>query len=97
LDQVADVDIDTTIPLLYLKVVFLSTEQKGKYTMYKTAMVKDIKCQRHFLRLYGDIRSEVRVGDVYSSQTSSKARTVPEDVSALLPMSALEIIQWAAL
>ena len=66
LDQVANIDTDTTIPILYLKVVFLSTEQKGKYSMYKTALVKDIKCQRHFLRLYGDIRLDVQVGHVFN-------------------------------
>jgi hypothetical protein len=60
-----DVTKDTVIPLLYLKVLYISTDRKGKFSNCKVIKVKDITAQKHFIRLYGEMRNQVEVGFVY--------------------------------
>jgi hypothetical protein len=64
LSDVCDVTVDTTVSLI-LKVVFVSTEKKGRYSKYKTIKVRDIKADKHFIQLFGDIRQEVQEEQVY--------------------------------
>jgi hypothetical protein len=65
LDKVCVVDADTTAPILFLKVVFLSTEKKSTYSFYRTAKVRDVANQKHFIQLFGKYRDEVETGKVY--------------------------------
>jgi hypothetical protein len=57
--------VNTTVNTLYLKVVFLSSEKKGKYSKYRIAKVKDVTGAKHFVTLYGAFRDAVQVDQVF--------------------------------
>jgi hypothetical protein len=65
LDQVCVVEADTAAPILYLKVVYLSTEKKCTFSMYRTAKVRDIAGQKHFIQLFAKFRDLFEVDKVY--------------------------------
>jgi RNA polymerase subunit RPABC4/transcription elongation factor Spt4 len=64
-DEVCVVTQDTVAPALYLKVVFLSSEKRSKYSSFRTAKVRDVLGQRHFIQLFGDFRNAVVLNKVY--------------------------------
>jgi hypothetical protein len=64
LAHVCEVSVDTTVTLL-LKAVFVSTEKKGRYSMFRTIKVRDIVGAKHFIRAYGNIRNDIKEGEVY--------------------------------
>ena len=65
LDKVCIVTKDTTAPILFLKVVFLSTEKQSTYSKFKTAKVRDVNGNKHFIQLFGQYRDQVQSGKVY--------------------------------
>jgi hypothetical protein len=65
LRDVCDVSVNTTISCLILKVVFLSSEKKGKYSRFRIAKVKDVYGDKHFLTLYDSFRDSVSLDQVY--------------------------------
>ena len=64
-DDVCKVSVDTPAPALVLKVVFVSTEKKARFSFFKTIKVKDISGAQHYIQLFGDIRNAVQNMTVY--------------------------------
>jgi hypothetical protein len=64
LDDVCNVNVDTTVSLI-LKVVFLGMDRKSQYSMFRSAVVKDLYARKHFIQLFGGFKDQVVVGNVY--------------------------------
>jgi hypothetical protein len=95
LEDVCAVTKNTTIPTLYLRVVFVSEDKMGQYSRYRIIRVKDRSSRCHFITLFGKIRNEVEMGQVYqfSSLVAQSYRGEGEELGRLKSHSPTKISQ----
>lgn len=65
LEDVGDVEADTTINAIYLKVFFVSSDRKSTHSPFRVVKVKDLNGAKHFIQLFGSHRLDVYSGGVF--------------------------------
>ena len=65
LRDVCNVEKNTVVGPLFLKVVFVSRDKKSKYSDYRMVRVKDVSGFAHFITMYGSHGKEVALGETY--------------------------------
>ena len=65
ISETCNVDSNVSIPILYLKIVFIGAAKLGKYSKYRVVRVKDHSGYGHFATLYGRCSEGLEIGKIY--------------------------------
>jgi hypothetical protein len=98
ISETCNVEQNTSVPLLYLKVVFVGGEKLGRYSKYRVVKVKDRSGFCHFITLYGNVRNDVECGEVYKfvALMAQKYRGEGELYGRLKSQAATRIVKAGA-